>query len=206
MNQSIHWRRKHLDQHSKDYHQQNEKLDKERNSLFVTNRFLATWTCERFMLRNSVPHVYQQQFFDLAQDGLLRSCDYFDPTIGIKFSTYACRAIMMALDKELKRIANSISKKHNTIFSDLVVVSIINQVHGADNSPDDNMVNREITSFVRGAVDNLSIDDQELIILRFWHDKTLAECAEILGCSCQNVQQQLRSILLRLRDTIESHI
>ena len=52
-------------------------------------------------------------------------------------------------------------------------------------------------------LDNLSERDRQLIVLRYFQDKTQMDVAEIMGISQVQVSRMEKKILLRLRSNLE---
>jgi RNA polymerase sigma-70 factor, ECF subfamily len=70
----------------------------------------------------------------------------------------------------------------------------------ANPSPADEAMRRETADKLRAAVAALPEKHQQVVLLRFFEDASLAEIAEVLGCSAGTVKSRLHYALEKLRE------
>ncbi len=149
-----------------------------RDRLAASNMRLVAW-----VVKQHFPHVLGTDAYDdVLQEGavaLLRAAEYFDPSRGVKFSTYATRAIW----GQVARFLQAEGRRPMTL------------PFGPESEPADGRpgpgegVDADLPGRVEAALARLPERHRHVIQARFWGGKTLAEAGAELRVTRERARQ-----------------
>ena len=153
----------------------------------------------------------QEDLVSIGTIGLIKAVDTFDPSKGIRLSSYASRCIENEI---LMYLRKSSQLRHEVSIDDPLHVDwdgnelLLSDLLGSD--PD--AVNRDIEqeaekNLLRSAVDRLSPREKKIMVLRFGlgssREHTQKEVADQLGISQSYISRLEKRIIHRLRRDLE---
>jgi len=133
-------------------------------------------------------YIRMDDLNSIGYETLWKCSKSFDPQKA-KFSTYACRSLYRAflthLRKEAQNFSNAKSRRED-LLEDKCFDSVDNE--------------ESVSYFLKSVKDE---EEQDILHLRFWHDMSYREIAEIYGITREGMRQRFHRIIHRIRTTHE---
>jgi RNA polymerase primary sigma factor len=151
------------------------------------------------------------EFTDLISEGsmaLLRATEKFDPSRGLKFSTYACRAIL----KSFSRVAKLSYRYHRLFPAQLDMTMEKDDYMDRRRRDEYDSVVDEVRLIVRKNLAELSDIERKIMKMRFplgesdEKSLTLKEVGDRLGLTKERIRQIQNKALAKLRETAEERL
>ena len=128
--------------------------------------------------------------------GLLRAVERYDQQQGVKLTTYAVPWILGEMKRVLREMYDTACKTCSLDRTDLP----------QECSLSDQIIGKEDIDFsaidLRMAIRKLNSDEQLVVCLRYFRDKTQKETAELLGKSQTQISRLERAALDRLKELL----
>ena len=102
----------------------------------------------------------------------------------------------------LKILLNKARKHHRKKQVQTVPMEAATEVLGNAEGPEEAVEGEEQTRRLRQALDHLTRDHREALILRYYNDLTVPEIAKVLGCREGTIKSRLSRALNRLKDVL----
>ena len=184
------------------------------NKLIEVNTPLVSSICKRFTNRG---YDYED-IFQIGSMGLVKAINNFNDSFNVKFSTYAVPMIIgeikrdptvdelaeySGVDKEEVIVAlesaSSMQYLYDTIHHDEgTPVLLIDKL--SEKGEDDDMVNKIA---LREAISSLDSKGKQIIMLRYFKDKTQIQVAKMLGISQVQVSRIEKKVLKIMKEKLE---
>ena len=139
--------------------------------------------------------IFQDTFLKVIQS--VKNGKYYDNG---KFISWVMRIAHNLIIDHFRRI-----KQMNTISNDNYESDLFNSTRFAEDSVEDDMVNRQIQKDVRKIINQLPDDQREVVILRHYADLSFKEIAEITNVSINTALGRMRYALINMRKIMEEN-
>ena len=195
--------------------------------IVADNLNLVRSVVQRFGLRGEE----WDDLFQTGCIGLIKAIQRFDCTRAVRFSTYAVPLIIGELkqyfrdnqrihvSRSLKELAQRVRMMEQSLWDKLnreptvqeIAQESLDEPQGgsADSVTLLEMIASDVTRpddieriFLREQLSMLSLRDREILMMRFWHDKTQQEVAKRLGISQVQVSRLEKKAILLLRKKV----
>ena len=192
------------------------------NRLIEINLPLVSSISKKFINRG---YDYED-IFQIGSIGLVKAIKNFDVKFNVKFSTYAVPMIMGEIKRFLRDLnreptIEELSQYSGVNKEDIVLAMessanlqyLYDTIHQDDGSPvllldkisedsieDSNMVDRIA---LKDVLQNLDSKSRQIIMLRYFKDKTQVQVAKMLGISQVQVSRIEKKVLLEMRKQLE---
>ena len=178
---------------------------RDRQKMIEENLGLVHSCAHRFKGRG----IEYDDLFQAGCMGLVKACDAFDFSRGVRFSTYAVPVILgemrrlfrdggtVKVSRSLKELSLRVvrGREQLTVSSEEGETQIDLPVQ----SPEENLSERMALRQILG---ELEPRDRQLIILRYFMDKTQTQTAEQLGMTQVQVSRREKKLLLAMRQKL----
>jgi len=139
--------------------------------------------------------IFQDTFLKVIQS--VKNDKYYDNG---KFISWVMRIAHNLIIDHFRRI-----KQMNTISNDNYESDLFNSTRFAEDSVEDDMVNRQIQKDVRKIINQLPDDQREVVILRHYADLSFKEIAGITNVSINTALGRMRYALINMRKIMEEN-
>lgn len=153
------------------------------------NIALAYWVARKIAVKfdkmNDLDELQGEALLSLVRAG-----KGYDPSFGVKFSTYACRCIYNHLGKVVRKGGRLTTTSIEGEKDDTPRFEVADKVVAQEDY--------EIDEMVDNAIAHLEEGDREIIKSYFWGDETLEEIGTRMGVTKQWIGQKVGKITERL--------
>jgi RNA polymerase primary sigma factor len=175
-----------------------------RNVIVTNNMWLVLAMAKRV-------HYTGIEYADLVSEGyiaLMRSVEKYDYTLGFKFSTYACRAILSGFARAARK-----GYRYCKVFAtqlDMEIVQDHNRLHPHEAVQEELL--DEIRYVVRDNLADLSQIERLVVEMRFSFKNessgqlTLKQVGEQIGLSRERIRQIQNKALAKLREAVKRRL
>lgn len=96
-------------------------------------------------------------------------------------------------------------KNDNTVSCDNEDYNILNNQELCDGNIENDIINLQIRNDIRKLVNNLPDNQKEIVIMRFYHDMSFKEIAEVTGTSINTALGRMRYAIMNLRKMVNDN-
>lgn len=96
-------------------------------------------------------------------------------------------------------------KNDNTVSCDNEGYNILNNQELCDGNIENDIINLQIRNDIRKLVNNLPDNQKEIVIMRFYHDMSFKEIAEVTGTSINTALGRMRYAIMNLRKMVNDN-
>jgi RNA polymerase sigma factor (sigma-70 family) len=139
--------------------------------------------------------IFQDTFLKVFQS--VKNGKYYDNG---KFVSWVMRIAHNLIIDHFRRI-----KQMNTISNDNYESDLFNSTIFAEESVEDDMINRQIQKDIRKMINLLPDDQREVVILRHYAELSFKEIAEITDVSINTALGRMRYALINMRKIMEEN-
>jgi RNA polymerase sigma factor (sigma-70 family) len=171
-------------------------ISEEKVKMYQDNIKLSTFAIKKWL--HSSPPELREELTGEARVGLWRACVSFDPSKGLKFSTFAYACIQRQCMRYLRKM---IAQKRTTLLSNVSLDSIVYDNGGSELELND-FIGREpdFANQVFAKEVKKEIMEDKVLRLRFIEGLKQEEIGEILGLSQTQVSRRIKSKREKLRE------
>ncbi|SRR5581483_6248280 len=166
------------------------------------------WLCERYHYLVSATRKrmlpYTHDWEDVEQEGvltLIQAIETYDPSRGTKFTTYAIRCIRGKYGKLVSKYVKK-QERHTPLFDETGEPIDSSWVIEHLPNPEEQIVMADSCEFVRAKVEELKPHLREVMVRRYWEEKTLHTIASELQRSVPAIFYREKTCFKILREEI----